>query len=285
MNYPARALRAIAHLFRPYNDIDVYVEDEKSRRVYELLLQQYLGDRARVSRVLSVGSRQAVLDECAKDQAPGGHPRLYLIDGDYDHALGAPEPELARLYRLRCYTLENLLWCAKAAAHVGADCLGDVSTEDAKAILDLEKFLDVMVERLRELMVRYLAVQLLAPDLQTSGRNVLGLCVHRAGCPSLAPSKVAKLVADLDAELGNRVGPAKLAKALDFARAQLPASTDELAHCIPGKTHLLPLLYHRLRRRAGLNDTLEQLKVRLARSMASILEPGLQEALLSAARG
>ena len=48
-----RAIVVLAYLFRPYNDIDVYVEDETCRNMYVLLINRILEGRARVVQYFS----------------------------------------------------------------------------------------------------------------------------------------------------------------------------------------------------------------------------------------
>jgi hypothetical protein len=183
IGYSNRALKALVHLFRAYNDIDIYVEDRNSNRVYQLLLDRYLNGRAKVVRVFSVGNREAVLTACRDDQAPGGRPRLYLVDGDFDFVLERSHPGLARLHRLNCYSMENLLWCVEAMGEVAADCLGLPDAVEAKDRLGLQGMMDETVQRLADLAIVYAAVHEHVPEIETSGRNVHELCVQRYGRP------------------------------------------------------------------------------------------------------
>ena len=53
--YSDRARPAYVYLYRPYNDIDVYVEDCTNRAVYEILVGRLVGPELRVSRVHQLG--------------------------------------------------------------------------------------------------------------------------------------------------------------------------------------------------------------------------------------
>src|SRR5579859_6472680 len=125
IEYPKKALRALAFLFRPYNDVDVYVEDEKCRNLYETLLQRMLGDQARIERVIQLGGRDEVIKTCSQDQQAGGRCRLYIIDGDFEFVLGMSAPQLKYLYRLQVYCSENLVFSELAAIEVAYESLPD----------------------------------------------------------------------------------------------------------------------------------------------------------------
>src|SRR5690606_41227504 len=65
--------------------------------------------------------------------------------------------------------------------------------------------------------------------------------------------------------------------ALDRIRGRAPDLS--MLRFVSGKTYLLPLSYHWLRRHTGFVGTLEQLKVRLARYAEINVDPGLVEAV------
>jgi hypothetical protein len=281
--YSAGVKKAIEYLFRPYNDIDVYVEDTNSRNMYEILLTRMLGNRGRISRVFQLGSRDQVLSACRADQAPGGRRRLYIIDGDFDYVLQAPVPRLRHLYRLQAYTSENLVFCGHAALEVACDAMPNTAKSDIQARIGFDAFRSSVVQYLIILFQYYVAIQLMGENVQSVNYNVSRLCNDTGACLELCPVKIAARCSALDQDLRARHPVASVNEALRQAQTLLSGTVDLQERCISGKTYLLPLLYHLLHRKAGYRGTKEQLKVSLARYCRLDIEPGLQRALIRAA--
>src|SRR5687767_2319829 len=129
ITYHRRALKALAFLFRPYNDIDVYVEDKVIRNVYEVILTRLLANRARVTRIFSLGGRTEVIEAARRAATGGNRCELYLIDGDLDLLKGVSAPEITGLYRLNVYCAENLVLCPDACVEVAYEVLADTSKQ------------------------------------------------------------------------------------------------------------------------------------------------------------
>jgi hypothetical protein len=111
IEYSSRAFKAIAFLFQPYNDIDVYVEDETCLGMYELLITRILDNQAKVQRVFQLGGRENVIADCKLNQTTTNRRRLYIIDGDFNAALKKRSTlKLKYLYQLKVYCSENLVF-------------------------------------------------------------------------------------------------------------------------------------------------------------------------------
>jgi hypothetical protein len=84
VRYSERAKIGYARLYRPYNEMDVFVEDENCLNMYAILVNRILGDLGKVSRVIGMGSRQAVENACAKDVEGDFRAKLYIVDSNVD---------------------------------------------------------------------------------------------------------------------------------------------------------------------------------------------------------
>ncbi len=62
IQYSSRAIKGLAYLFRRYNDIDVYVEDETCKGLYEILFERMLDRKARISRVFQLRGKEKVIE-------------------------------------------------------------------------------------------------------------------------------------------------------------------------------------------------------------------------------
>ena len=109
IKYSNRAKLGYARLYRPYNDIDVYVEDTTCRNMYEHLIGRLIEGHGQVKRIIQLGGRSQVIKACASDQTDQNRPRLYVIDGDLDRVRDKREKRLKHFYKLKVYSSENLL--------------------------------------------------------------------------------------------------------------------------------------------------------------------------------
>lgn len=109
IQYSIASRPAIARLMRPYNDIDIFVEDKTYVGVYEKIVTRILSGRARVTKVIPLGPRDHVLASALADRESTGRPRLYIIDSDLDLIAFSRQPRAPHLYRLNAYSFENIL--------------------------------------------------------------------------------------------------------------------------------------------------------------------------------
>jgi hypothetical protein len=118
--YSVTAAKALGFLKRPYNDVDIYVEDLTCHYMYVLFFRRILPSPIRLASVNQIGNRRSVIEACRRDQVDDGRKKLYLIDGDFDRYHNRRRPALRHLYRLRAYCIENLLLHEIAAIAVAA---------------------------------------------------------------------------------------------------------------------------------------------------------------------
>jgi|GEM_PF-2155220 len=285
MRWSQRTKRAIAFLFRPYNDIDVFVEDSVSLGMYEVLLGRMLRGEARITRVHQLGNRATVVAECQRDQLPSGRRRLYIIDADSDLVFGTPAPALLHLYRLGVYTSENLLFSKAAALEIAYESLTNVERAAVDNILAFDDLVAQLTGELVPLFVWYAAVYSLDNRIETVGYSVMQLCSSVGGVHELDAAKVSARIAHLEAALVIGVTQPVVDATVASLSSQVPRTAESLARFVSGKTYLLPLLFHRLRFRTSLTGNLEQFKVRLARYAEIDIDPGLLDAVTACSRG
>ncbi|HEX6037917.1 DUF4435 domain-containing protein [Longimicrobium sp.] len=284
MRFPDRARKAVAFLFRSYNDIDVYVEDGASRNMYEVLLSRMLQGNARVTRVIQLGGRDRVLAECAADQLPSERRRLYIIDGDLDLLTQTPPVNLKYLYRLGVYTSENLVVSAGAVVEIGYECLSNSPRAEVEQTLELDRLFADLARLLVPLFATYAVARQIRPQLETVGRNVMTLCTQRGLCPVLDEQKISARIESLCRECESIVARQEIDARIAEMQTSFGDPAIALIRFVSGKTYLLPLLYHHLRTKAAYAGTIEQLKVRLARYTELDLDPGLLDSVVQCAR-
>lgn len=283
MRYHERARRAIALLFRAYNDIDVYVEDSSAHNLWAILIDRMLEGRAKVSKVFQLGGKDQVINACAEDQDDDARRRLYIIDGDFGIALGAPKPELKHLYRLECYNVECLLFTETAVVEVAVEQMTNSPRLAVAELLDFAGLSRSIVSPLAYLFACYAAAHAVEPSCQTVGYKVERLCVDNGSDVLPTDEKVGGRIVDVREAVVAAGKEGHFEATLESVKVRLAGSTEHTARFICGKTHLIPLVFHRMKRRAGFKGTAEQFKVRLARHTSLDVDPGLCKAIRQAA--
>jgi hypothetical protein len=285
VEYPKRAIKALAFLFRNYNDIDVFVEDSVCRNMYEHIINRALDGKAKVRKVFQVGSKNEVLEQCRLDQAPGGRPRIYLIDGDLDLLLRKKAPKLNRLYRLRCYCAENMLFCKKAVIEVAYDASLDSERDAVESKVGFDIIIDELATAFSNLFVLYATAYSMGTRLSTSTTNynvTAFLDISNANV-KISSAKVQARYTLLKAELDNLLGKEVVETTIKKVEKLLPVRNGTKIKLFSGKTYLLPYVYNILQKRIGYSGTLRQLTVQLARHCDLQIEPNFTKTIINCA--
>lgn len=254
IRYGLRSRRAYAHLMSKYNDIDVYVEDATYVGVYEKIINKALKGKARVERVIPLGPREKVVEEAMNDNAPGGRPRLYVVDGDLDLIAFKRRASAKRLYRLNVYCLENLLWEKGALdafssyampAHTSGNALATLKYSEIQADVDeiLGPYFHVLaVARRLKLRGSVYAINPPSVSRDESGRAV-------GADRRKVKARIRQIAQAIRAEVGNN--RYRLVK----ARVRRVASEKGLRgmHYVSGKAFAIGYLSNRVTCRGGLS--------------------------------
>lgn len=283
--YATKSIIALALLFRPYNDMDIYVEDATCRNMYEVLVNRILQGRAKVRRIFQLGGLEQVVDACRADQTESVRKRLYIIDGDFNALFGRQHaPELKYLYQLKVYSSENLLFCENAAMEVACECLTNTPRNEIETIVDFNAFVSDVVVALKELLLLYAAIFDLNSSLKTMGFSVNQLVEQSGNYTKISPTRVGQRIAYLRSELSKTHSQEVVEEAMMDIEKLIPNDNCKICRYISGKTYLLPLLHFHFRAKAGLASKLDQLKVRLARHCDLDIDAGLSIAIKAAAK-
>lgn len=286
MQHPKRALTALVYLFRPYNDIDIYIEDTTCRNMYEILIERILNGRAELRRIFPLGGRPAVISRCSLDQTDAQRRRLYLIDGDFDALFGNKvAPDLKHLYQLGVYCAENILFCEHAVCELGCECMTNTFKQEIEEAIDFRNFLLNLVSNLRPLLILYGAAYMLEPSLQTFSYNATNLVQQTGKHVELSRTKTKARCRTLLSELQSSHSMDEIRNAVKYVRSLIPPQEDKVINLISGKTYLLPLLNFHLRSKVKFGEDLDRLKVRLARHSLLDKDPGLISAIEKTSRG
>lgn len=285
IRYSERALRALTFFFQPYNDIDVYVEDCACRNVYEILCNRILGDKAKVTRVFQLGGFTEIVAECTRQSSSSNRRRLFLLDGDFALILNEAPPSLPCLYRLRVYSMENLLLCEQAMVEIVYEQASNRTKEDIRAVVAAESPHRQYEHILMSLFVLYAIAKTHIPSMPTAGHHVYRLCRRQDRALVIDLAMLRSRRSEVFRELSNIIGRQHVLSEYRRLRELLRAQSLSARHVVSGKTYLFPLVDSWFRRSAGYRGDCDSLKVRLARYCRLDIDPGLSGAVLAAARG
>ncbi|HET6453546.1 MAG TPA: DUF4435 domain-containing protein [Armatimonadota bacterium] len=260
-----KAKIAKAIFFQQWNDIDIYIEDTapETGKVFRRLMERCFSGRYRVYKVFPVGNKAQVVEQCSRDTAENGRPRLYIVDGDLDLLLGTNPKGISRLFVLPVYCIENVLVDKDAAVRILFEEDRHRHEEELEQAFDFPSWVAANDSDLSDLFVEYALMRLFLPCEISVGFKITHLVSSDDGLIDAA--KVASRIAEVRREMVDAVGIEKyeLSRAKVTKRMAAFRPTVFLVVC-SGKDHLLPLLNLRMRSVAKIKCTTESLKIRLA---------------------
>jgi len=281
--FPDRALMSRAVLYRPLQDIEIYVEDEDSEVFYTELVTRLVGSEVRLNKVFALRGKQRVLEECRG--YTGTASAIFIIDGDLDWVAGIPSPQIEKLFVHQAYCIENYLFCETAMVEVIVENHGRLSRDKARRKLDWSKIRLACQEPLTELFIEFAVAHLKKPDLATVSRGVGGLCTQqrRKSPPDLDRLKVSSLCASIREAVIQTVGPKNYQDIRDEVARRVFGMADPF-DAVSGKTYLIPLQIFTLKRFSSQNITRSSLVFRLAKYCLLDRLGSLKNAILREAR-
>lgn len=277
VRYSARAASALALLKRPYNDVDIFVEDTGNHNMWLLLVRRLLPAGTRLASVNMLGGRDAVEQACKADQQNTGRRKLYIIDGDLDWLIGKPKPKLKYLYRLRAYSIENILVSEEALVQIGLEYSPKLTEAQVSALIDYSVLLRMMEDVFTNLFVVYATANSLDSTIRTVGLPVAGLFVNSRHGPALSLGKARARGFSIFRLVLESAGLA--ATRMRLQDIGVRAGTLSFQQVASGKDYVLPFVWTRLRGACGYGGSHEQFKVALARHYEPKMEPYLSRRL------
>jgi hypothetical protein len=286
IGYSSAAKRALAHFFRPFNDLDVFVEDTSRRNLYETLINRILEGKAKVSRVFQIGGRNQVLDACKQDQNNNDRRcRIYLIDGDLDLLLGREAPNLSFLYRLSVYSSENLVLCMNAVHQVAYECLANQSMPLVQERVGYDTFINSIEKDLLDLFTVYAAAHYLDKEIKTVKFHVFHMCDTAGGPPRLNKDKLAQRIANMQVCLKSKFTTKQLDQKINEIRDRITEKKLTAVQVVSGKSYIAPLLWAHLKGAVRYKGSQDTLLVQLATHCRLDIDPNLSSAIRAAAKG
>ncbi len=277
--WSTKARAALAYLYRPLQDVDVYVEDLHDTVFYTELMNRIAPSNVRIARVFESGNRGKVVS-AALNHNFADRRALFLVDGDFEWVRDEPSPPF--VHRLDAYCIENLLLREEAAIQVLRENVV-ISIDEAKRRLDFPSWSLSILGDLLDLFVALTALNKVNPSEATVGLGIGRILTQsKKGIPPMVDvQKVAKLTRDVKAKTRlciSQVEAVALESAIENRLRSLPNTLD----AISGKDFLFPLFELRLKSLTSSTVNRESLRFRLARHCVLGRFEALTEALKSA---
>jgi len=269
--FPQRSLMSQGVLYRPLQDVEVYVEDEDSETFYGELLSRLVAPDIRICRVIPLGGRTNVLKECYT--YADSHPVLFIIDGDLPWVSGQESLSHPNLFVNPCYCVENYLICEHAMTEVAYENSGKQPKDTIQKMIAWPSMVAEIKDILVALFCEFAVAHQLESGLKTTSYGFTSVCTQKNGGPIFDRAKADALQKEIREKIQAKTEPALYRSALETVRCRVAALNDPL-DAVSGKDFLLPLVMFTIRRVAHGKVELNSLPLRLARHcLLEKLEP------------
>ena len=264
LQYSDAARELLPRFYAPYNDINVFVEDEDDEIFYEKLLQRLLSDSLRIKRVFGVGGKQNLFNKAKEHSShPVAENAFFIADGDFDRILGISPPINDRLHVLDEYCIENFLFEEYAICLVVQEEKPSKNLEQWKAILNVAIWLEETVNVLTPLFECFIFLQ----KYDTGKPNIrvgVGEFISNSKCPSLDSSKVNEYIARLQEEFQTHYD-VNFREEIPKVEQKMGDTWQDKKRNICGKKYLFPLLIFEIKRHCKRNLNVDSLRFRLVK--------------------
>lgn len=165
------SILAIARMYRPYNEVNIFVEDEGKSPEYETIFERLLSNKYAISRIFEAKGKNRVKLFYEKLKENRQVNNIFIVDGDYDEF---KEPAAMiiddRFIYLEMYNIENYLVDEHA-------CCTYVKTkiekmyDDVRSKIKFNDWYKRIIEESKDLFLCYLYVQITNPQLENVSRK------------------------------------------------------------------------------------------------------------------
>ena len=273
--YSRRATKGLAYFWRPWNDIDIYVEDTAYTNMYKIMISNILRGKAKVNKLFPAGGKEEVLKICRECQEYSLRKTLFLVDGDLTTLTGEQVPQLKYLYQLSVHCAENLVVLERAITEVAFECSGSMNMPEIREELRFETWKKDVVSKMFPLYQVFAAAAILRVGAKSVSVNARALVDGTLPSETALSSEfVQNEKRRVEETCIESVGREEYEEAIQKVCSRSPRSVEEQFKILSGKYVLLPLLDYHLREKVGFRDHGKVLKNRLARYSAGDPDPG-----------
>ncbi|ATX79958.1 Protein of unknown function (DUF4435) [Mariprofundus aestuarium] len=280
LEYSSIAKKAYSFLYRPFNEIDIFVEDKANRAVYEKLFSRILEGKAKVVRIFQLGGRKEVIDACKADQSNSTRKKIYIVDGDLNLICGTRPLKLKYFYSLRVYCSENLLLCRKTLETIAHESDYNSTKVDVCSRLNFDAQIKSLEKSFLPLFVLYAICH--RNHKKKIGVKTVSYNIHRfldGGSPNVLKPLILGRMRVIITQLKLILGDEQYQKEKKIVVKHLRKYDLDLVCVLSGKDYILPFIHLLLTREFAYHSSFEQLKARIANDCDMKIDPFLYKAL------
>ena len=260
--FPERSKSSQAVVLRPLQDLDIFVEDSKSKEFYNVLMRRVLEGATRFFSVIPLGNRGAVEAKAKTDNGP--RISVYLVDGDLDWVAGNHHSTADRLYIHQCYCVENYLLCPQAMTTVIHENNGTMSESDVQTALNWSSFCKTL-EPLIDLFIEFAVSHALETGIPTVSRGYSAVIEDIKGKPPrINPDKVARIIVETRESILAQREESEYIRIRKEIEDRVKSLQNQMS-IVSGKDFLLPMQSFEAYRITAPRMTTESIMIRLAK--------------------
>lgn len=277
ISYSARAAKALGFLKQRYNDVEIFDEDASGHAMWLRLLRKLLPGNVRLESVNVLGGRGNVIEACRLDQINDGRKKLYIVDGDFDYVTNKSLPRLRHLYRLKAYSIENLILHPLCIFQVCRDYDPTVNSANALQRIEYDRLIGQHELLVKALYVVYATAQEFGLGIETVKYSVYKVLTKKGKSHELDVGKVWSRIRAIVRVSVRSVEVVKCSR----KRRELWARGKvlELDRVVSGKNCILPILWLHMRSHHNDQGNQEEFKLQLAKEFTKGCEPFLARRL------
>jgi hypothetical protein len=271
-SYKSDYISSVGVLYRPLQDVEIYVEDHDSEVFYTQLFGRLLGTDIRIKKIIPMGGRTCVLT--GVENHDNSFPKVFVIDGDLYWVSQTFDSSEQRLFQYNFYCVENALFCKNAALTIVQETLGNINLTELQELFNWEEWLDSFENELIELFVIFATAFKLKPSIKTTSRGVHSIIRNvRRSVPVIDHEKLQSVKDEVQQELNHDFGEDAVKSEMISINNWVETNNFGI-NIVSGKDFLLPLLSFKIKEVCGLDMKTESRNFRLAKYCdLSSLEP------------
>ncbi|WP_303678101.1 DUF4435 domain-containing protein [Dehalococcoides mccartyi] len=265
LQYSEEAKKALPLFYSRYNDIDIFVEDERDESFYTELIKKITNNKLKVSRIFGLGGKENLLKDLQnKINSSSLSKQFYIADGDFDIILNRAFPNTDRLHVLNAYCIENFLLEEDAICSVVQEDKPNKTFEQWKSKLEFPIWLRESIELLSPLFAFFLLTQKLNLEIKNVGTD-LSIFIDNSSKFLLDKEKINLWIKDKYSAQSN-LNAEYLDKLLTSCMLDLGADWVARKNNICAKKYLLPLLRIYVTKKGGKSIDYDSFRFRLAKN-------------------
>ncbi len=157
--------------YSDYNDINIFVEDEKKEYIYENIFERMFNNTIKIEKILPMKGKPGVEKAFQEyGSSYNGKPAIYLVDGDFDLIMEKEMILNNNYIYLEKYNIESYYLDKKAVLMYMAGKLKKTK-EEVSIIIKYSEWEKYIYDAMKELFINYMISQEVFPSEKNVGQS------------------------------------------------------------------------------------------------------------------